>query len=181
DGKVTEYMVKGSTMSEQQVEQSEKRRMDCIDCHNRPTHIYLTRNPAFAQSLAADRLDVTLPFIKARSVEALSGQYNTTDEAVAAIAGNISDFYRQNYPQIFSAPQDAVNTAVAEVQKLYQTYFFPEMNTNWQSHRNNIGHLIGQGCFRCHDGQHFSRDGQVIRNDCSICHTTIDQTFAGRT
>jgi hypothetical protein len=174
-------MVKGSTMSEQQVEQSEKRRMDCIDCHNRPTHIYLTPNQAVDQSLAAGRLDVTLPFIKARSVEALSGQYNTTDEAVGAIAGNISDFYRQNYPQISSARQDAVNTAVAEVQQLYQTYFFPEMNTNWQSHRNNIGHLIGQGCFRCHDGQHFSRDGQVIRNDCTICHTTLDQTFAGKT
>jgi hypothetical protein len=54
------------------------------------------------------------------------------------------------------------------------------MNTNWSSHRNNIGHLIGQGCFRCHDGQHVSKEGQVIRNDCNICHTTVDQTFAGQ-
>ena len=181
DGKVTEYTVRGASMSDQQIEQSEKRRMDCIDCHNRPTHIYLTPNQAVDQSLAAGRLDVTLPFIKARAVEALSGQYGTTEEAVGSIAGRLTDFYRQNYPQIFSSRQDAVNSAVAEVQQLYQTYFFPEMNTNWQSHRNNIGHLIGQGCFRCHDGQHFSRDGQVIRNDCSICHTTIDQTFAGKT
>ena len=181
DGKVTEYAVRGSSMSDQQIEQSEKRRMDCIDCHNRPTHIYLTPNQAVDQSLAAGRLDVTLPFIKARAVEALSGQYGTTEEAVGSIAGRLTDFYRQNYPQIFSSRQEAVNTAVAEVQQLYQTYFFPEMNTNWQSHRNNLGHLIGQGCFRCHDGQHFSRDGQVIRNDCSICHTTIDQTFAGKT
>ena len=94
-------------MREQQIEQSEKRRMDCIDCHNRPTHIYLTPNQAVDQSLAAGRLDVTLPFIKAKAVEVLSGQYNTTDEAVGAIAGN--DFRLitgQNYPQIFSARQE---------------------------------------------------------------------------
>ena len=71
--------------------------------------------------------------------------------------------------------------AVAEVQQIYQTYFFPEMKTNWSSHINNIGHFNAQGCFRCHDGQHFSKEGKTIRNDCSICHTTIDQTFAGKT
>lgn len=55
------------------------------------------------------------------------------------------------------------------------------MKTDWQAHPNNIGHLNAQGCFRCHDGQHFSTDGKVIRNECSVCHTTIDQTFGGKT
>lgn len=180
-GKVTEFTARGASLSDQQISQSEKRRMDCIDCHNRPTHVYLTPNQAVDQALAAGRLDVTLPFVKAKAVEALSGQYTDTDQAVAAIAEKINGFYRQSYPQVASSRQASVDQAVAEVQQLYQTYFFPEMNTNWQSHKNNIGHLIGQGCFRCHDGQHFSRDGQVIRNDCSICHTTLDQTFAGKT
>jgi hypothetical protein len=67
------------------------------------------------------------------------------------------------------------------VQNLYQTYFFPEMRTNWSSHINNIGHYNAQGCFRCHDGQHVSREGRVIRNDCNICHTTLDQTVGGQT
>jgi hypothetical protein len=35
--------------------------------------------------------------------------------------------------------------------------------------------------FSVHDGQHFSKEGKVIRNDCAICHTTVDQTFKGKT
>ena len=55
------------------------------------------------------------------------------------------------------------------------------MKTDWKASYNNIGHYNAQGCFRCHDGQHFSTDGKVIRNECSVCHTTIDQTFGGKT
>jgi hypothetical protein len=54
------------------------------------------------------------------------------------------------------------------------------MKTDWQSHGNNIGHFNTEGCFRCHDGQHFSSDGKVIRNECSVCHTTVDQTYLGK-
>jgi hypothetical protein len=27
-----------------------------------------------------------------------------------------------------------------------------------------------QGCFRCHDDDHKSRDGKVIGQDCQTCH-----------
>ena len=27
--------------------------------------------------------------------------------------------------------------------------------------------------FRCHDGEHVSNNGKVMRNDCNICHTVI--------
>jgi len=155
--------------------------MDCIDCHNRPTHIYLSPNAAVDQSLTAGRLDISLPFIKAKAVEVLSGEYQTNDEAVAAIASGLDNYYRTSHPDVFSSHGEAVSNAVAEVQRIYQTYFFPEMKTDWRAHQNNIGHFNAQGCFRCHDGQHASKDGQLIRNDCAICHTTLDQTFGGRT
>jgi hypothetical protein len=29
------------------------------------------------------------------------------------------------------------------------------------------------GCFRCHDGNHTSADGQTITNDCSACHQIV--------
>jgi hypothetical protein len=180
-GTVTEYMAREGAISAQDVESMPKRRMDCIDCHNRPTHIYLSPNEAVDRALSAGRLDVSLPFIKAKSVEVLSAPYETNDQAVAAIAAGLSDYYRAVHADVFTNRPDSVRSAVAEVQQIYQTYFFPEMKTNWQSHINNIGHYNAQGCFRCHDGQHFSREGKVIRNDCSICHTTLDQTFAGRT
>ena len=180
NGNVTEFVSRNASLLPSDIEQSAKRRMDCIDCHNRPTHIYLSPNESVDRSLAAGRLDVTLPFIKAQAVAALSAPYTTNDEALAAIENNLTNFYRSSYPEIFATRNESVTAAVAEVKQIYQTYFFPEMKTDWKAHINNLGHLNAQGCFRCHDGQHVSSDGRVIRNDCSICHTTLQQSFAGR-
>lgn len=180
-GNVIEYTARGTAFTTQQIEQSDKRRMDCIDCHNRPTHIYLSPNEAVDRSLTAGKLDISLPFIKARAVDVLSAEYATNDEALAAIEKGLTEFYRTTYPNLVATKADAITGAVAEVKQIYQTYFFPEMKTDWRAHINNIGHYNAQGCFRCHDGQHFSSNGRVIRNDCAICHTTIEQSFAGKT
>ena len=179
-GNVVEYTAKWSQATPQQIQQMATRRMDCIDCHNRPTHIYLSPSEAVDQSLTAGKLDVTLPFIKAKAVETLSKQYETTEQAVAQIASDLNGYYQATYPDIFNGRRDLMNNTVGEVQRIYQTYFFPEMNTDWRAHINNVGHYTAQGCFRCHDGQHFSPEGKVIRNECSICHTALDQTFAGK-
>jgi nitrate/TMAO reductase-like tetraheme cytochrome c subunit len=181
DGNVVEYMSKDANLSPAQIESAPKRRMDCIDCHNRPAHVYLSPAKAVDDALAANKLDVSLPFMKLKAVEVLSRQYNTTDEAVGSIASGLDEYYRTNHAGLYSAKKDSIDNAVKEVQRIYQTYFFPEMKTDWQSHADNIGHYYAQGCFRCHDGQHFSREGKVIRNECGICHTTIDQTFGGKT
>jgi hypothetical protein len=181
DGTVTEYTAAGSNFTAQQIEQSDKRRMDCIDCHNRPTHIYLSPNEAVDRSLEGGRLDITLPFIKAKGVEVLAKEYQTNEEAVNTIASEIHSYYRTAHSQVYSGKAASISGAVAELQRIYQTYFFPEMKTDWRAHINNIGHYNAQGCFRCHDGQHRSPEGKVIRNDCAICHTAVDQTFGGRT
>lgn len=180
-GNTTDYVTKDSGLTVQQIEQSPKRKMDCIDCHNRPAHIYLSPNQAVDRSLDAGRLNILLPFIKAKAVETLAKPYNTNDEAVATIAADITEYYRTNHPAVFASNFASVDGAITEIQNIYQTYFFPEMKTDWKASPNNIGHLNAQGCFRCHDGQHFSKEGKVIRNDCNICHTTIDRTFGGRT
>src|SRR4030095_6733071 len=103
------------------------------------------------------------------------------DEAVQTISATLDEYYRTNHPDVYAAKKDAINGAIAETQRIYRTYFFPEMKTDWQSHADNIGHYKVQGCFRCHDGQHVSPEGKVIRNECNICHTTLDQTFSGKT
>jgi len=180
NGKVTEFIARDAGVTQQQINDLPKRRMDCIDCHNRPAHIYLSPNQAVDRSLDAGRLDISLPFIKAKAVETLSKPYNTEDEALSTIASDIGNYYSTTYSDIYNTRRDAVAAAVKELQNVYSTYFFPEMKTDWKAHPNNIGHFYGQGCFRCHDGQHFSSDGRVIRNDCTICHTTLDQTFAGK-
>jgi nitrate/TMAO reductase-like tetraheme cytochrome c subunit len=181
NGKVVDYMSRETPLLPDQVDQMAKRTMNCIDCHNRPAHIYLSPNDSVDQSIDAGRLDVTLPFIKLKAVEELIKPYNTEDEALNTIGSELDSYYRTSFPDIYSTRRESVNAAIAEVQRIFRTYFFPEMKTNWSTHPDNIGHRKSQGCFRCHDGEHFSKDGLMIRNECNICHTTIDQTFGGKT
>ena len=172
-GNVTEYYDRNRPLTPDQIANGNKRRMDCVDCHNRPAHTYLPPDLAVDQSFAAGRLDPSLPYLKKTAVELLSKSYETTPQAVSAIAGGLNDFYSKNYPDVYSQKRSVVNTATTEIQRIFQTYFFPEMRTDWQTHPNNIGHLYFAGCFRCHDGEHVSKEGKVIRNDCDICHTMI--------
>lgn len=181
DGNSTEYYAKNANLSSEQIEKAEKRKMDCIDCHNRPTHIYLSPNQAVDNSIDAKRLDISLPFLKLKAVEVLSGEYNTNDEAVKAIAANFPAYYQTTHPDIYNSKKAEIDKAVAELQNIYQTYFFPEMKADWKAHPNNIGHRTAQGCFRCHNGEMKSKEGKPISQDCAICHTTLDQTFAGKT
>ena len=180
DGTVREFHLDGARLTPEQIASKEARRMDCVDCHNRPTHVFVPPDRAVNDSLTAGKLDPSLPFIKRQAVEVLSANYSTNDEAVAAIASGLEGFYRQSYPEVYAQKGDLIRGAVAEVQRIYQTYFFPEMKTDWKSHPDNLSHFYYQGCFRCHDGQHRSDDGQVIRNECNICHTVLDQTEGGR-
>jgi NapC/NirT cytochrome c family, N-terminal region len=173
DGNVTEYYDRNRALSQEQIAAANKRKMDCVDCHNRPAHAYLTPDLAVDQAFAGGRLDPTLPFLKRESIALLSKPYNTEDEALSSIASGINQFYSQNYPAVHTGKSDAIQAAKNEVQRIFRTYFFPEMKTNWQTHPNNIGHLYFSGCFRCHDGEHVSQTGKVVRNDCNICHTVI--------
>jgi hypothetical protein len=49
-GNVTEYYDRNRPLSLQQIATSGKRRMDCVDCHNRPAHVYLPPDVAVDQA-----------------------------------------------------------------------------------------------------------------------------------
>ncbi len=175
-GNVTEYYDRTKPLRAEQISSGDRRRMDCIDCHNRPAHDYLPPDVALDQSFAAGRLDPSLPYLKRQAVAALNQPYATEDEAVKAIGVSLDGFYRTNYSDLYREKGDMVNVAVRETQRIYKTYFFPEMKTNWETHPNNIGHLYSSGCFRCHDGEHVSNTGKVISNDCNVCHTVLSDS-----
>ena len=174
-GRVTEYYAKDSTLSPEQITKTSRRRMDCVDCHNRPTHVYVPPDQAVDQSLLARRLDASLPYLKQQSVAAVTANYVSTVAALEGIARNLRGFYAAKYPELAKTKELEIRNAVDEVQKIYQRTTFPEMKVNWETHPNNIGHLYFNGCFRCHDGQHVSRDGRVIPKDCETCHTVLSQ------
>ncbi len=175
-GRVTEYYAKDSTLTKDQIAKSPRHHMDCVDCHNRPTHIYVSPDQAVDQSLLAHRLDISLPFIKQEAVTVLTANYTTTDAALQGIAKGMEDFYDSKYPDVAKSRQLEIRNAVAEIQEIFKRTTFPEMKINWQTHPNNLGHFYFSGCFRCHDGQHVSPDGRVISKDCNQCHTLMSET-----
>jgi nitrate/TMAO reductase-like tetraheme cytochrome c subunit len=178
-GEVTEYAVKDSPPSQAQIDKADMRRMDCVDCHNRPSHIYTPPDLSVDRGITGRSIDPSLPYIKQQGVQVLTADYKTGDEAQKAIADNINKFYQEKYPQIASSKADSVKGAVADLQRIYRTTFFPEMKVSWKTHPNNVGHFYYNGCFRCHDGNHVSKEGKVISKDCNSCHTVMDQEEGG--
>jgi len=176
NGNVTVYLASNSQLTSEQIDKAPKRQMDCIDCHNRPAHIYNPPDVALDTAFAAQKLDVSLPYLKRQAAETLSKPYATNEEALKSIAANINDYYRTDYAALYPEKRVPIENAIAEIQRIYQANFFPEMKTDWQAHPNNIGHLRSSGCFRCHDGEHVSNTGKVISNDCNICHTVISDS-----
>jgi nitrate/TMAO reductase-like tetraheme cytochrome c subunit len=174
-GRVTEYYAQDSKLTKEQITKAGRHRMDCVDCHNRPTHIYIPPDQATDQSLLARRLDASLPYIKQQAAAALTGKYETTDSALQGIAKEMREFYESKYPELARTKQLEIRNAIDEVQRIYRSTTFPEMKLNWQTHPNNLGHFYFNGCFRCHDGQHVSPDGKVLSKDCDTCHTVLSQ------
>lgn len=143
------------------------RTMDCIDCHTRPSHDFLSPDEAVDDAIHAGLLDHTVPWVRSNVVATLIAPYQTTDEAMQKIASSL----HASYPKLAG-----IDGVVAETEHIYQENFFPEMKTDWRVHPDNIGHKISAGCFRCHDGNHTTADGkQTISADCNLCHIILTQ------
>ncbi len=157
----------------------EIRTMDCVDCHNRPSHILQSPDQSVDAALAAGTIDASLPFIKQQGVAALSTTYSSRDQAMQGINDQMRSYYQKTYAQIYAGKQREIQFAIAYLQSTYDDYFFPSMKVRWDTYSTNDGHYQSIGCFRCHDGQHKSVDGSVIPSDCNECHTILRQGKAG--
>jgi len=147
--------------------------MDCVDCHNRPTHAFELPEHAMNRVISAGGISPTLPFAKKEGVEVLKQEYSSSEDAAARIPAAFEAYYQKNYPQIYAQRQDDVRHAAAAVLAAYERNVFPEMKVTWGTYLNNIGHTDSDGCFRCHDGSHSSTGNQSITQDCDACHNVL--------
>ncbi len=149
--------------------------MDCVDCHNRPTHVIKTPGDAVNDAMASGTINPSLPWIKQTAVNALVPRYGDTQNALDSIALSVATFYKDKYPELALARGNDIKAAIASLQSIYQANFFPYMRVDWRAYTNDIGHENYPGCFRCHDGNHKSADGQIIPNKCETCHQILAQ------
>jgi nitrate/TMAO reductase-like tetraheme cytochrome c subunit len=164
---VFQTVQKGKQLTAEQMASAEIRTMDCIDCHNRPTHQYHSPESSLNEALSLGQLNPDMPEIKLNAIEALTGGYETEEEAMAAIEQNLVEAYPDG--------GEEVENAIAAVQRIYRLNIFPEMKVSWEEYPDHIGHMISPGCFRCHNGDHQNEQGKVITRDCDSCHTIIAQ------
>ena len=149
------------------------REMDCVDCHNRPTHAYELPERAVDRALNAGQISPSLPFAKKRAVEIVKAVYASREEAAQKIPAAFESYYRDNYPAIWAQRKAEVASAAAQVLAVYDRNIFPEMKVTWGTYPNNIGHTDYPGCFRCHDGNHSAKDGRAVTQDCNACHNLL--------
>ena len=172
-GKTTEFISSDAKPTKEQLDRGEHRVMDCVDCHNRPTHAFDLPENAVDKQMSIGLISPELPYIRKKAVEVLKVDYPTRDVAQQRITGELNNFYRTNYSQIYATRRTLVEQSVKEVAAIYLRNVFPDMRLTWGTHPNNLGHNDSPGCFRCHDGSHTSADGQTITNDCSACHDVL--------
>jgi nitrate/TMAO reductase-like tetraheme cytochrome c subunit len=174
-GAVTEYVVPDESARMAEFREKAGTPMSCIDCHNRPSHIYRPPARIVDQSLARNRISPALPHIREKAMEALKQEYTSTEVAMDSIALQLKEYYAAEFPSLTSDQRASLDAAIQEIQRQYKLNFFPRMRVRWSAYPNNIGHMTDLGCFRCHDGNHKSADGRVISKDCNTCHTILYQ------
>lgn len=156
------------------------RRIDCMDCHNRAAHNFRSPQEALNLAMNIGQIDATLPFVKREAVGLLDFEYESVEEASAAIERELLGFYQDTYPQVWREKEDRVRQTVAAVQEIQRRVVFPHMRVNWKTYPDNIGHMTSAGCFRCHDGRHVNQEGQAISSDCRVCHTFFNPIEGSR-
>ncbi|NOX26079.1 MAG: cytochrome C [Deltaproteobacteria bacterium] len=168
DGREKIFVASDDPISKKKLAMLKIKKMDCITCHNRPSHIFRSPEEIMNLLLTVGRVSPKLTDIRAIGADALASDYKTDAGADRGIAKAIRNGCSNSDPQ-------EVAKAISAIKKAYHQNFFPKMKVRWDVHPSNIGHWRSKGCFRCHDGKHVSKNGEIIPRRCNLCHTILSQ------
>ena len=170
DGTFTEYTDVASGFDPATVNKSKLTQMDCTTCHNRVTHDF--KNPADSvdDSMSRGVIDPAIPSIRQQAVAVLTVKYATRDDAMKVIAA-LEEDYKTNFPDYYNQNNEKIQSAITEIQAIYDRTVFNDQKVDWTTHPNNLGHIDSPGCFRCHDGKHLNAKNEAIRLECNLCHS----------
>ncbi|MBP7126037.1 NapC/NirT family cytochrome c [Myxococcota bacterium] len=171
DGQVVIYQDRDRPLDPSEVASGTPHRMDCIDCHNRPSHVYVPPETAVDRAMSGGRLPRDLPFLKKTAVEALVQPYEDREAARQGIRKALFSFYEERNPDLVASRRQALDETAETLFLIWSRSVFPKMRVDWKTYPSHIGHRNWPGCFRCHDGRHVAEGGETIGNDCVLCHT----------
>jgi hypothetical protein len=151
----------------------DERIMDCVDCHNRATHIYQEPDRAIDDRIRLGQIDRRLPYVRREALDAVTGGYPSVESAEQGIRAGLESFYRRNYPERSSAWYDRIDAVVDELVDIWARNVHPGMNIEWGAYPSFLGHSDTPGCFRCHCRDLQDADGSWISDDCTLCHSIL--------
>src|SRR5208337_1731604 len=93
----------------------ERRRMDCMDCHNRPTHTFDLPESAVNREMAAGRISPSLPFIHKAAIELLKRNYPSRLEAQSELPEALREYYRKNYFAVYNSQRAQIEQAAKAI------------------------------------------------------------------
>ncbi|HXI60295.1 MAG TPA: NapC/NirT family cytochrome c, partial [Polyangia bacterium] len=155
------------------------RTMDCVDCHNRATHVYdASPTAAVTRALSDGQLDRKVPWLYQTSVRVLKAATPSRDQAQAHFRQALEAAYgRDHAAQTPSG--EKLDQAATALTALYHRNVYPDMNLTWSNYRSQIGHggpdpgKFKWQCFRCHAGDHKTAEGQELSSKCELCHEVV--------
>jgi nitrate/TMAO reductase-like tetraheme cytochrome c subunit len=158
----------------------EWRTMDCVDCHNRPSHTFYPADREVNLALEDGRIDKSLPFVKREGMRLLTeAKYGSHEEARTAISRDLESFYKTNHGEVAGAKAAQIKAAGQALGDIYSWNVFPKMKVTWGTYVNNLGHSDeAPGCARCHDKKHTADDGSKISRNCKTCHAILAEDEA---
>ncbi len=152
--------------------------MDCIDCHNRPTHIFERPDEALDVAFAEGQLDRDIPFLR-HVAEQVIREVQPDGDTSGTISARLVEIYQEEYADHLELLRDDLDHTVAVLANILERNVFPSMNITWGTYASNLVHFDDEGdfsesgCFRCHDEEHVSEDGRTISQDCDNCHALL--------
>lgn len=150
-----------------------ERRFDCVDCHNRATHVYEKPDFAVDERMRLGEIPRELPYVKREAVAALTANYPDRAAAMDGIANHLRGFYRRHHPTVSSGSAPEIDRAIASLQATYDRNIHHRMNVGWNAYPSLLGHQQSEGCFRCHNADLVAADGSTISSDCTLCHSML--------
>jgi hypothetical protein len=174
-GRVTIYQDENEPLTEEEIAAATPRLMDCMDCHNRPSHQFQSPDSAVNKAILTGQIDTSIPYIKRVAVEAMTQDLDNGHDASQKIANYITEYYRIEMPEVYREKRVEIDKAIISTQKAYGINIFPEMKVKWTYYFDNIGHLEYPGCMRCHLGDHKDENGIPITHECKDCHIILSQ------
>jgi hypothetical protein len=174
-GEVTVYRNPEIEISDSIISASSPRTMDCIDCHNRPSHKYSSPPVYFDKAMLINDVSQDIPFIKRTAMGILRNTFTDKDTALMQIKEGIVSYYKSDFSGYFKKNQAKIDQSVVSLQKVFSQNSFPGMKVTYDVYPDHIGHLESEGCFRCHNDSFTSDNGRKITRDCNLCHTIIGQ------